>query len=200
MDQKALYNIGYGLYVLTAKDGQKHNGCIVNTVMQVTSNPLVIAVGVNKQNFTHDMIVNTKEFNLSILTKDVPFAVFQHFGYQTGRQVEKLEGFEQHSIGENGLAYLTQYTNSYLSCKVTEIMDFGSHSLFRAEVTDAKTLRQEDSVTYSYYQKHIKPKPEGGQKSGWRCNICGYVYEGDPLPADYHCPICKHGASDFTKI
>ena len=200
MDQKALYNIGYGLYVLTAKDGEKNNGCIVNTVMQVTSNPLVIAVGVNKQNYTHDMIVNTKEFNLSILTKDVPFAVFQHFGFQSGRTVEKLAEYEHHSIGENGLAYLSRYTNAYLSCRVMEVMDFGSHSLFKAEVKDARTLSQDDSVTYAYYQKQIKPKPSGDKKSGWRCNICGFVYEGETLPPDYNCPICKHGASDFSKI
>lgn len=200
MDQKALYNIGYGLYVLTAKDGEKNNGCIVNTVMQVTSNPLVIVIGVNKQNYTHDMIVNTKEFNLSILTKDVPFAVFQHFGFQSGRTVEKLAEYEHHSIGENGLAYLSRYTNAYLSCRVMEVMDFGSHSLFKAEVKDARTLSQDDSVTYAYYQKQIKPKPSGDKKSGWRCNICGFVYEGETLPPDYNCPICKHGASDFSKI
>lgn len=200
MDQKALYNIGYGLYVLTAKDGEKNNGCIVNTVMQVTSDPLVIAVGVNKQNYTHDMIVKTKEFNLSILTKDVPFAVFQHFGFQSGRTVEKLAEYEHHSIGENGLAYLSRYTNAYLSCRVMEIMDFGSHSLFKAEVTDARTLGQEESVTYAYYQRQIKPKPSGDKKSGWRCNICGFVYEGETLPPGYICPICKHGASDFSKI
>ena len=200
MDQKALYNIGYGLYVLTAKDGEKNNGCIVNTVMQVTSDPLVIAVGVNKQNYTHDMIVKTKEFNLSILTKDVPFAVFQHFGFQSGRTVEKLAEYEHHSIGENGLAYLSRYTNAYLSCRVMEVMDFGSHSLFKAEVKDARTLSQDDSVTYAYYQKQIKPKPSGDKKSGWRCNICGFVYEGETLPPDYNCPICKHGASDFSKI
>lgn len=200
MDQKALYNIGYGLYVLTAKDGEKNNGCIVNTVMQVTSNPLVIAVGVNKQNYTHDMIVKTKEFNLSILTKDVPFSVFQHFGFQSGRTVDKLENCEDQAVGENGLAYLSRYTNAYLSCQVLEVMDFGSHSLFKAEVKDALTLNQEESVTYSYYQKLIKPKPSGDKKSGWRCNICGYVYEGETLPSGYNCPICKHGASDFSKI
>ncbi len=200
MDNKALFNIGYGLYVLAAKEGDKSNGCIVNTVMQVTSNPLVVAVGVNKQNFTHDMIVKSKEFNISVLTKDTPFEVFKHFGFQSGKTVDKFTGYEDKLIGENGLFYLAKYTNSYLYCKVVEVIDFGTHSVFKAEVVDANSINSDDSVTYTYYHKYIKPKPTQETKKGWRCNICGYIHEDDNLPSDFICPICKHGAIDFTKI
>ncbi len=179
MDNKALFNIGYGLYVLAAKEGDKSNGCIVNTVMQVTSNPLVVAVGVNKQNFTHDMIVKSKEFNISVLTKDTPFEVFKHFGFQSGKTVDKFTGYEDKLIGENGLFYLAKYTNSYLYCKVVEVIDFGTHSVFKAEVVDANSINSDDSVTYTYYHKYIKPKPTQETKKGWRCNICGYIHEDD---------------------
>lgn len=200
MDNKALFNIGYGLYVLTAKDGEKSNGCIVNTVMQVTSDPLVIAVGVSKQNYTHDMILKSKEFNISVLTKDTPFDVFKHFGFQSGKTIDKFSGFEDKLIGENGLYYISKFTNSYLYCKVKDVIDFGTHSMFRAEVIDAKSFNNDETVTYTYYHKYIKPKPAQEAKKGWRCNICGYIYEGENLPPDFICPICKHGAIDFSKI
>lgn len=200
MDNKAFFNIEYGLYVLTARDGDKDNGCIINTVMQVTSNPIVIAIGVNKQNFTHDMILRTKEFNISILTEDTPFDVFKHFGFQSGRATDKFKSYEDKLISENGLMYLSKYINSYLSCRVIEVIDFGTHSMFKAEVIDAKLRNNDETVTYTYYQKHIKPKPQAAEKTGWRCNVCGYVYEGENLPSDFVCPICKHGAIDFSKI
>lgn len=200
MDSKALFNIGYGLYVLTAKHGDKNNGCIINTVMQVTSTPVVIVVGVNKQNFTHDMILKTKEFNISVLTENTPFNIFKHFGFQSGRTVDKFSNYEDKLISENGIMYLSKFTNSYLSCKVMEVIDFGTHSLFKAEVIDAKSINNDETVTYTYYQKHIKPKPQAVDKTGWRCNICGYIYEGEILPPDFVCPICKHGAADFSKI
>lgn len=200
MDNKALFNIGYGLYVLTAREGAKDNGCIINTVMQVTSNPVLLAIGVNKQNYTHDMILKSKEFNISVLTTNTPFKVFEHFGFQSGRNVNKFENCEVELSSENGILYLPKFINSYLSCKVIETIDFGTHSMFKAEVIDAKTISDEDTVTYTYYQNHIKPKPQHTQKTGWRCNICGYIYEGETLPPDFICPICKHGAVDFTKI
>ncbi len=200
MDNKALFNIGYGLYVLTAKDGDKNNGCIINTVMQVTSTPLVIAVGVNKQNYTHDIITKTKEFNISVLTQDTPFDVFKQFGYQSGKDTEKFANFEEKLLGEGGLFYLSKYSNSYLYCKVMEVLDFGTHSIFKAEVMDANLINNEETVTYTYYQKYIKPKPSKEEKKGWRCNICGYIHEGEVLPPDYICPICKHEAIDFSKI
>ena len=200
MDNKALFNIGYGLYVVTAKDGDRSNGCIINTVMQVTSSPLLIAVGVNKQNYTHDLIIKNGEFNISILTEDAPFEVFKHFGFQTGKLVDKLSDYEEKSMGENGLFYLTKYTNAYLSCKLIDTIDFGTHSLFKAEVIDAKVINEDDAVTYTYYHKNIKPKPEQQSKKGWRCNICGYVHEGEDLPSDFVCPLCKHGADDFIEI
>lgn len=200
MDNKALFNIGYGLYVLTARDGAKDNGCIINTVMQVTSNPVLLAIGVNKQNYTHDMILKSKEFNISVLTTNTPFKVFEHFGFQSGRNVNKFENCEVELRSENGILYLPKFINSYLSCKVIETIDFETHSMFKAEVIDAKTISDEDTVTYTYYQNHIKPKLQPTQKTGWRCNICGYIYEGETLPPDFICPICKHGAVDFTKI
>ncbi|MCL2111931.1 MAG: flavin reductase [Clostridiales bacterium] len=202
MDKKALFKLGYGLYVLTAQSDGKDNGCIVNTVLQVTSDPSVVGViTVNKQNFTHDMIMKSKKFNLSVLTTETPFAVFENFGYQSGKTADKLAGYTGVARSENGLVYLSDYTGAYLSGEVTGTFDFGSHTMFKAEITAGEVLGAADSLTYAYYQQHIKPKPQdSAKKGGWRCNICGYVYEGDPLPADFICPICKHGASDFTKI
>jgi len=200
MDNKVFFNIGYGLYVLTAKDGDKDNGCIINTVMQVSSNPVLMAIGVNKQNLTHDMILKTKEFNISVLTTNATFKVFEHFGYQSGRKINKFENCETELRSENGILYLPKYINSYLSCRVIETIDFGTHTMFKAEVIDAKAISNDETVTYTYYQKNIKPKPQSSHKTGWRCNICGYVYEGETLPNDFICPICKHGAIDFTKI
>ena len=200
MDMSAMFKISYGLFVLSAKNSSKQNGCIVNTVMQVTSTPNRIVVAVNKNNFTHDMIVASKEFNVSMLSTSVPFEVFKHFGFHSGKDVNKFETFN-HKIAGNGIAYLAKNTTAYLSAKVVSITDLGTHSLFLADVTDAVKLSDEDSVTYDYYQKNIKPKPASKhKKTVWRCKICGYEYEGEELPTDFICPLCKHPASDFEKI
>ncbi|NCC07227.1 MAG: flavin reductase [Clostridia bacterium] len=200
MDSNALFKIGYGLYVLTAREGEKDNGCIVNTVMQVMPNPATMVLGVCKQNYTHDMIARTGEFNVSMLTQETPFKVFEHFGFQSGKNVNKFADCEQSFRSENGILYLPKYTNAMLSGKVTQQIDMGSHTLFVADITQAKVLSDVESVTYSYYQANIKPKPQATSVKGWRCKICGYVYEGENLPADFICPLCKHGAADFEKI
>lgn len=200
MEIAALYNIGYGLYVLSAREGEKDNGCILNTVMQVTDTPNRIAVTVNKKNHTHDMIMRTKEFNISVLTTEVPFKVFQDFGFQSGRDVEKFASYPDALRSSNGILYLPNYINSYISGKVISTVDLGTHTLFVADVADAKIISKEESVTYAYYHKNIKPAPQKTEKKGYRCNICGYIYEGETLPDDYVCPICNHGAADFVKI
>ena len=200
MNKKAMYQISYGLFVLTAKDGEKDNGCIVNTVAQVTSAPNRISVTVNKQNYTHDMILKTGIFNVSILTEETSFYVFRHFGFQSGRDTDKLSGWANSVRSENGLLYLTGCTNAFLSGRVVQTIDLGTHTMFIADVTDGNVLGSAPSVTYSYYQSEIKPKPEPVKKKGYRCTVCGYIYEGDELPADFVCPICKHGASDFEPI
>jgi len=201
MDNTALFKIGYGLYVLTAHDDGKDNGCIINTVMQITSTaPLVGVIAVNKQNHTHDMILKSRRYNVSILTVETPFEVFKHFGFQSGNTVDKFADYTDVARSENGILYLTKHTNACLSFEVTDTFDFGSHTLFRGNITDGKTLGSAESVTYSYYQQHIKPKPQAVQQAGYRCGICGYIYEGDVLPDGFTCPLCKHGVSDFAKI
>lgn len=200
MDNSALFKIGYGLYVLTAREENKDNGCIVNTVMQVTSSPQVIILGLNKQNYTHDMIMKTKEFNVSVLTTDAKFPIFQRFGFQSGKNTEKFEQFDAVKRTNNGILYVTENTNAFMSGRVLETIDFGTHTLFKAEVVEAEILSAVETLTYNYYQSHVKPAPKEAEKGGWRCKICGYVYEGDPLPADFICPVCKHGAADFEKI
>lgn len=200
MDNAAIFKLSYGLFVLSAKDGDKDNGCIVNTVQQVTVTPNRLTVAVNKGNFTCEMIQKTGEFNVSILSTDVPFDIFTRFGFQSGRDVDKFDGFETYGRTDNGIAYLTQYANAVISGKVVDTYDLGTHILFIADVTDAKVLSDKDSVTYDFYHKNIKPAPQKTEKKGWRCKICGYIYEGEDLPADFICPICKHGAADFEPI
>lgn len=200
MDNKVLFNIGYGLYVLTASEGEKDNGCIINTVMQVTSDPLQIAIAVNKKNYTNEMIQRTKKFNISILTESAKFEVFEHFGFHSGRDTDKFADFVDTKRSPNGVLYITQNTNSYMSAYVKQEIDLGSHTLFIAQLVAAETLSEEPTVTYTYYQNNIKPKPQKTEKKGWRCKICGYIYEGEDLPADFICPWCKHGAIDFERI
>lgn len=200
MDNAALYKIGYGLYVLTAREEEKDNGCIVNTLMQVTGSPLTAALGVNKGNFTHDMIRATGRCNVSVLTTETPFRVFSHFGFQSGRDVDKFADCTEAHRMENGILYIPKYTNACLSLRVTGEQDFGTHTLFTALIEDARVLSDAESVTYSYYQANIKPRPKPAAKAGWRCRICGYVYEGEILPPDFVCPLCKHGAADFERI
>ena len=202
MDTKAMFKIGYGLYVLTARVNEKDNGCIVNTVAQVTSNPNRISITVNKGNYTHDIIAQTGVFNVSILTTSADFSIFQRFGFQSGRDCDKFDGYTAVKRAENGVLYCTESTNAFISGKVINQMDLGSHTMFIADVTDCEVLSQETSVTYDYYQKNIKPRPKKEEKvvTGYRCTICGYIYEGDELPADYVCPICGAGIEDFEEV
>ncbi|MGN1420031.1 MAG: flavin reductase [Eubacterium sp.] len=198
IDKTAVHKLSYGLFVLTAKDGEKDNGCIINTAMQVADSPVKIAISVNKKNYTHDMIKKTGEFNVSVLTESVPFFVFQHYGFKSGRNEEKIVGEMKRS--ENGIVYLEDFANAFISCKVVEEVDCVSHTMFIAEITESQALSNEKSVTYQYYFDNIKPKPEKPKKKGYVCKICGYVYEGDELPEDFICPICKHTAADFEPI
>ena len=199
MDTNVLFKIGYGLYVLTAKD-EKDNGCIINTVMQVTSTPLQIAIAVNKRNYTNEMIQKTRKFNLSILSEKADFSIYEHFGYKSGRDTDKFATFYDTKRSSNGLLYITKGTNAYMSAYVQHEMDLGTHSLFIGQLVASENLNDDKSATYDYYQNSIKPKPENTVRKGWRCKICGYIYEGENLPADYICPICKHGAVDFEKL
>ena len=199
LDPKALYQIGDGLYVLTTRDGRKDNGCIVNTVMQITSTPPLIAVGVNKQNYTCGLIQKTRALNINTLTEGTPFEVFRHFGYQSGRDVDKFAGSSPERSG-NGLVILPHHSKGFLSLAVEREMDLGSHILFLCTPAEGRLLSDEEAVTYSYYQKHIKPRPQPEKKKGFVCRICGHIYEGSPIPEDYICPICKHGAADFEPI
>jgi flavorubredoxin/flavin reductase (DIM6/NTAB) family NADH-FMN oxidoreductase RutF len=204
VEPNAMFKLSYGLFVLTAqsKDG-KDNGCIINTVMQVTDSPKRITIAVNKANYTHDLILKSGIFNVSVLTEDAPFKVFQQFGFQSGRDADKFAGCEGDPVrSENGLRYIPKYTNAFLSGKVIKAEDMGTHTLFTAEVTEAKVLSDGKSVTYAYYFENIKPKPQptAEKKKGFVCKICGYVYEGDELPPDFVCPLCKHGAEDFEPL
>lgn len=197
--KKTLFKLTYGLFVLSSRDGMKDNGCIINTVMQVTDTPLQIAVAVNKDNYTLQMIEKSRIFNISVLSEDVPFSVFQNFGFQSGRSADKFSQFEHKKRAANDVYYLTEYTNAFISAKVVNMIDCGTHMMIIGEVTQALTLSDTPSVTYDYYFKNIKPKPEA-KKKGYVCKICGYVYEGDFLPEDFICPLCKHPASDFEKL
>ncbi len=200
VDNSAMYKLSYGLFVLTACEKGVDNGCITNTVIQVTSSPNRVAVAVNKKNYTHDMIVSTRKFNVSILTEGAPFSLFERFGFKSGREVNKFTDFGDVERSENGLVYLTKYTNAFISAEVVEMVDCGTHTLFIANTVEAKVLSAEPSVTYAYYFEHIKPKPETAKKKGFVCKVCGYVYEGEELPEDYVCPLCGHGAEDFEPL
>ena len=206
MDNKVMYSLSYGLFVLSARQGDKDNGCITNTAIQVTTDPNRIVIAVNKSNYTHDMVKETGRFTVSVLSEEAKFELFKRFGFQSGRDVDKFAGFEAHVKKDaEGIPYVTQGTNAWLSCKVVSATDLGSHTLFLADVLDGGTLSSAPSATYAYYQAHIKPKPAASapaasEKKRWVCTVCGYVYEGDELPADYICPLCKHPASDFELL
>ena len=200
IEQNAMFKLSYGLFVLTAKDG-KDNGCIINTVTQITDTPKRISIAVNKANHTHDQILRTGTFNVSVLSTDATFPLFERFGFQSGRDVNKFEGFEAVSRSENGLYYVTEAANAFISGKVVQALDYGTHTVFIADVTEAKLLSNTPSLTYAYYFDHVKPKPASlSEQKGWVCKICGYVYEGEDLPADFICPLCKHGSEDFEKV
>ena len=203
MDTSALFKLNYGLYLLTAHDGEtgKDNGCIINTVMQVTSaEPFTGVIAVSKHNHTHDMVMRSKEFNISVLTRDAPFALFERFGLRSGRDTDKLAGMTGLKLSRNGVLYLTEHTNSCFSCEVSGTVDFGSHTLFVAKITDIQILSDDPSITYDYYRQFIKPVPPVAVKTGFRCKICSYIHEDSLLPADLICPLCKHGAADFEEI
>ena len=204
VDNNAMFKLSYGLFVLTAREGDKDNGCIINTAAQLTDSPKRIQIAVNKANHTHEMIQRTGVFNVTVLTESVPFKIFQQFGFCSGRDTDKFADVGYQDRTANGLRYLPENANAVISGKVVESYDWGTHTLFVAEVTEAKVLSDDRSVTYQYYFDHIKPKPapavEGEKKTGWVCKICGYVYEGEELPEDYVCPLCKHGPEDFEKL
>lgn len=198
-DLSALFNIGYGLYVVTCNDGKKDNGLIVNTISQVTSSPNRIAVTINKDNYSHHIIKQSGIMNVNCLSQDAPFSVFQRFGFHSGRSVNKFEG-EEVFRSDNGLVFLSKNINSFMSLKVEEYVDLGTHGMFICSITESRVISNAETMTYTYYQKNVKPKPETQGKKGFVCKICGYVYEGDELPDDFVCPLCKHGAADFEPI
>ncbi len=203
MDMKTMFNLTYGLFVLTAAAGGKESGCIINTAGQVTVEPNQISITVNKANYTHDLLRESGKFNISILSEEASFDTFRHFGFQSGRDVDKFAGYESCKRSANGLHYVTAGCNGYISASVNRIVDLGTHTLFIATVEDMEVLSEVPSATYTYYQSHIKPKPEKPKAAGktvWRCVVCGYIYEGEELPADFICPLCKHPASDFEKV
>ncbi len=199
MDNQAMYRLSYGLFVLTAREDGKDNGCIINTAIQVTTEPNCITIAVNKKNYTHDMILRTGVFNVSVLTEKSSFDTYRHWGFQSGANVDKTKEIT-FSRADNGVIYLTEETNAMISAKVVSTVDLGTHTLFLADVTDAKVLGDDPSVTYAYYQKNIKQAPKAAPKKGFICTVCGYVYEGETLPDDFICPWCKHPASDFKPL
>lgn len=201
IDKSAFNKLSYGLFVLSAESEGKHNACIINTAQQVTSDPYKITVAVNKLNFTHDMILKSGKFNVSVLSEAAEFDIFKRFGFQSGKAVNKFADFDQYAKSENGLYYITNGANSFISASVTDSVDLGTHTLFIANVTETAVISGRESATYAYYHKNIKPKPQpvDSAEQSWRCKICGYVHKG-ALPEDFVCPWCKHPASDFEKI
>ncbi len=199
-DMKALFSIGYGLYVVTSNDGKKDNGLIVNTVAQLTDNPFRVMVSINKDNYSHHVIRQTGIMNVNCLNIEAPFKVFQQFGFQSGRNADKFKDEKELLRSDNGLVFLPRYINAFFSLKVEDYKDLGTHGMFICSVTEARVINNVETMTYTYYQKNVKPKPETQGKKGFVCKVCGYVYEGDELPDDFVCPLCKHGAADFEPI
>lgn len=201
---KAMYALSYGLFVLTTQEGEKDNGCIINTGMQVTTDPNRIVFAVNKSNYTHDMLLHSKRFTLSVISEEAEFSLFKHFGFQSGREVDKFDGYADAVRGENEVLRPTKGVNAWINGWVVSTVDLGSHTLFLADVVDGDVVSSAPSATYAYYQSHIKPKPQASAapagKKRWVCKVCGYIYEGDTLPADFICPLCKHPASDFEEL
>ena len=198
-DVKALFKIGYGLYVVTSNDGNKDNGLIVNAVNQLTDTPCRVSVTINKANYSHEVIKNTGKMNLNCLSTEAPFSVFQNFGFQSGRDADKFKNIRALRT-ENGLAYLPEYINSVISLEVEQYVDLGTHGMFICKVTESRVISDVETMTYNYYQSNVKPKPEAKGKKGFVCKVCGYIYEGDELPPDFICPLCKHGVADFEPI
>lgn len=198
-DLTALFNIGYGLYVVTSNDGNRDNGLIVNAVTQVTNTPNRLAVTINKANYSHHVIKQTGRMNLNCLSQDAPFSVFETFGFQSGRNVNKFTDMEP-LRSDNGLAFLPKHINSFISLEVEQYVDLDTHGMFICNITESRVISNSETMTYNYYQEHVKPKPQTAGKKGWACKVCGWIYEGDELPADIVCPLCKHGAADFEEI
>jgi len=198
-DLSALFKIGYGLYVVTSNDGKKDNGLIVNTVTQLTNTPNRVAVAINKDNYSHHVIKQTGVMNINCLSVKAPFKVFQNFGFQSGRTADKFANCSP-MRSDNGLVFLPKYINSFMSLKVEQYLDFDTHGLFVCSITEARVMNEDDTMTYTYYQNHVKPRPDTEGKTGWVCVVCGYIYEGDDLPDDFVCPLCKHGVADFERI
>ena len=198
-DLSALFRIGYGLYVVTSHDGKKDNGLIVNTVSQVTSTPNRIAVTINKDNYSHHVIKQSGKLNINCLSEDAPFSVFEKFGFVSGRNVDKFAG-EELLRSDNGLVFLSRYINAFMSLQVEQYVDLDTHGMFICSITEARVLSDKNTMTYTYYQNNVKPKPKTEGMKGFVCKICGYVYEGETLPDDFICPLCKHGAADFEEI
>lgn len=199
VDPTALFRIGYGLYVVTSNDGKKDNGLIVNTVIQLTDQPNRVAVNINKENYSHHVIKQTGVMNVNCLSVEAPFQVFENFGFQSGRQADKFAGWET-PRSENGLVILPKYINAFMSLKVEQYVDLGTHGMFICSVAEARVINKKDTMTYTYYQENVKPKPQTEGKKGFVCTVCGYIYEGDVLPDDFICPLCKHGVADFVPI
>ncbi len=202
MDRDVMYQLSYGLFVLTSAASGRESGCIINTAGQVTSKPNRISITVLRSNFTHDLVKESGKFNVSILSESAGLDIFRHFGHQSGREVDKFAGYEACRRSSNGLYYITAGTNGFLSATVEQALDLGTHTLFIAGVDEMEPLSDAPSATYAYYQAHIKPQgvsPSAGQ-TVWRCRVCGYIYEGAHLPEDFICPLCKHPASDFEKV
>ena len=199
-DMKALFSIGYGLYVVTSNDGKKDNGLIVNTVVQLTDNPFRVMVSINKDNYSHHIIKQTGIMNVNCLNTEAPFKVFEQFGFQSGRNTDKFKNEKEILRSDNGLIFLPHYINAFFSLKVEDYKDLGTHGMFICSVTEARVINNVETMTYTYYQKNVKPKPEAQGRKGFVCKVCGYVYEGDTLPDDFICPLCKHGANDFEPL
>ena len=198
-DLSALFNIGYGLYVVTSNDGKKDNGLIVNTVTQVTNTPNRIAVTINKANYSHHVIKQTGIMNINCLSTDAPFLVFEAFGFRSGRNVDKFANCKP-MRSDNGLVFLPKYINSFMSLKVEQYIDLDTHGMFICSITESRVISSVETMTYTYYQNNVKPKPATEGKKGFVCVVCGYIYEGDVLPDDFICPLCKHGVADFVPI
>lgn len=202
IDNNAMFKLSYGLFVLSACENNFNNGCIINTVMQITDSPKQIVIAVNKDNKTHDMVESTGKFNISVISEKADFSLFETFGFKSGKDVNKFSAFTDTEIASNGILYINKYTNAFISGEVVSQIDCGTHSMFIATVSEAKILNSDKSATYDYYFENIKPKPQksNDNKKKFVCKICGYVYEGESLPEDFICPLCKHGAADFEEV
>ena len=198
-DLTALFNIGYGLYVVTSNDGQRDNGLIVNTVTQVTNTPNRVAVTINKENYSHHIIRQTGMMNVNCLDISAPFSIFENYGFRSGRTADKFQDVPE-LRSDNGLRFLPMYINSFMSLKVEDYVDLGTHGMFICTVTEARVMSDKETMSYAYYHSHVKPQPDTAGKKGFVCKICGWVYEGETLPDDIVCPLCKHGAADFEPI